>query len=151
MSKPVLLLSFWIVCLVLGAAGLPAAAGQNERREGEAPIAVPAAAVSDPCLFFRGQAHARGLHDFETEMLMACEEIWRRRTAGHRLSDRVQATDAMLQTYRQAVVAAGTEALSTRLRANRAPWLLGLSDEERHAIAEATGALLVLDSIRNGF
>ena len=84
-------------------------------------------------------------------MLLACEEIARRRAAGLRPSDRLQATEAMLQTYRQAVIAAGTEAFDRTRRASPAPWLLGLSGEEKYAIAEATGALLVLDSIRNGF
>jgi hypothetical protein len=119
--------------------------------ERDGPITIPSAALNDPCLFFRGQAYERGVPAFAIDMLLACEEIDRRRTAGLRLSDRLRATEAMLQTYREAIVAAGNEAFDRRDRAGQAPWLLGLSGEEKYAIAEATGALLVLDSIRNGF
>ena len=65
--------------------------------------------LGDPCLFFRGQAYRRAIDDFATEMLLACEAIARRRAAGVPLSDRLIATEAMLQTYREAVLSARPE------------------------------------------
>ena len=75
-------------------------------------------------------------------MLAACEEIARRRAASSPLSDRLIATEAMLNDYRAALIAAGAEAFARKRRGGEAPWSLGLSDAEKYAIADATGALL---------
>lgn len=106
---------------------------------------------ADPCRFFRGQAAREPLTHYSRDMLWACEEIARRRTAGLPLGDRLKATEAMLATYRDAVVAAGTEAFARKGRAGQPPWALGLSEEEKYQIADSTGALLVLEAIRGGF
>ncbi len=106
---------------------------------------------ADRCQFFRGEAYQRSLGDFAGDMLLACEEIARRVAAGVPLGDRLEAFGAMLDDYRSAVIVAGDEAFARRRRAGRAPWELGLSEAEKYAIADATGALLALDAIRGGF
>lgn len=121
----------------------PALAGETASAETQA-----ARPLGDPCLFFRGQAYRRAIDDFATEMLLACEAIARRRAAGVPLSDRLIATEAMLQTYREAVLSARPETFdgSGTLR-----WELGLTAAQKHAIADETGVLLALEAIRHGF
>jgi hypothetical protein len=110
-----------------------------------------ALADSDLCRFFRGQAFHKAITDYTHEMLWACEEIARRRNTGVPLGDRLEATAALLVDYRDAVVAAGSVAVDSRRREGRAPWALGLTAEEKYAIADATGTLLALEAIRSGF
>ena len=122
-----------------------------EPPQAPAPFPIRVGSAGDPCLFFRSQAEDKGLTDYTREMLWACEEIARRRVARMPLSDRLLATAAMLDAYRSAVIAATSE-MSQRKRAVGAPpWALGLTDEEKHAIADATGALLVLEAIQTGY
>ncbi len=104
----------------------------------------------DPCLFFRSQAYSRGIDDFTTRMLAACEVIARRRAAGVPLGDRLAATELMLDTYRSAVIAAGEDPKRVQ-HGNAHQWSLALSHAEKHAIADETGALLALEAIRTRF
>ena len=124
-------------------------------------IAVPAAAdtppgtdaggsmrTADPCTFYRGRAYRKPISHFATEMLWACEAIALRRTAAQPLGDRLEAAEAALEAYREAVVAASVAAL----RAMEPPRMrMGLSEEETRALAEESGALAALDTIRSGF
>ncbi len=130
-----------------------AGADENARSgfDRDGTVALPTTSLGDPCLFFRGQIHERGLRAFAYDMLLVCEEIARRRDAGVRLTDRLQASEETFQTYHQAVVAAGrAERTGGTHRYSGAPWS-GLSSEEKVAIADATGALLVLEAMREGF
>jgi hypothetical protein len=102
----------------------------------------------DPCLFFRGQAYKRSIDDFATEMLLACEVIARRRAAGVPLGDRLTATEAMLETYREAVLAARPDSFAA---GGTLRWELGLTAAQKQAIADETGVLLALEAIRHGF
>ena len=106
---------------------------------------------TDPCRFFRGQALARGLADYTREMLWACEEISRRRAAQIPLGDRLEATGERLDAYREAIIAAGSAAFAREGRPGLPPRSFGLSDDEKLAIADATGTLLALEAIRRGF
>ena len=138
-----------LACLVVSVTVLaaPALAG-DAARAGEREHVLKA---SDSCTFFRSQAYNHGLDDFSTEMLMACQQIARRHAAGVPLGDRLTATEAILDTYRKAVVAAATAAYERKREGIRAPWARGLSQEEKRAIADETGALLALEVIRTGF
>ena len=115
---------------------------------GEKASADAALRVGDPCRFFRGQAYKRAIDDFATEMLVACEVIARRRAADVPLSDRLIATEAMLETYREAVLAARPETFDGN---GTLRWELGLTAAQKHAIADETGVLLALEAIRHGF
>ena len=105
----------------------------------------------DPCQFFRIQASNASLAHYSQDMLWSCDEIARRRAAGLPLGDRLEATAAMLDTYRDAIITAGTEAFTRKSRSGQAPWELVLSEEEKTAIADSTDALLVIEAIRGGF
>jgi hypothetical protein len=107
--------------------------------------------AADPCRFFRGQAQARGLADYTQDMLWACEEISRRRSSQIPLGDRLEATGDRLDAYREAIIAAGNAAFTGRGRPGFPPRSLGLSHDEKLAIADATGTLLALEAIRRGF
>ena len=72
------------------------------------------------------------------------------RAASSPLGDRLIATEALLNAYRAALIAAGAEAFARKRRGGEAPWSLGLSAAEKYAIADATGALLALEAIRLG-
>jgi hypothetical protein len=137
------------------AAGVAGAGEAGDRAfpdfERDGPVALLPQSSSDPCVFFRGQAFDKALSDYTREMLWACEEIARRRAARIPLGDRLEATAAMLDAYREAIIAAGSEAFVRNRRAGLPPWALGLSDDEKYAIADATGALLALEAIRLGF
>jgi hypothetical protein len=131
-----------LAALLAGCLAIPALAGESVSEAGST------LRPADPCLFFRGQAYKRSIDDFTTEMLLACEVIARRRAAGVPLSDRLTATEAMLETYREAVLAARPDTFdgSGTLR-----WELGLTAAQKHAIADETGMLLALEAIRHGF
>jgi hypothetical protein len=103
----------------------PAAAGES-------------AAAAKPCGFFRSQAYGKGIGHFATEMLWACETIAVRRAAAVPLGDRLEATDAALARYREAVIAAASRA---RFRSG------GFGETDKAALAEATGALTALSAI----
>ena len=137
------------------ASAVPGAANAGDaelpRFERDGPVLVAAREGGNSCVFFRSQAYSRGVYDFAAEMLAACEEIARRRAASSPLSDRLIATEAMLNDYREALIAAGAEAFARKRQGGEAPWSLGLSDAEKYAIADATGALLALEAIRLGF
>ena len=106
---------------------------------------------SDPCYFFREQARRKGLAHYATEMVWACEALAARRGAGLPLNDRMLATEAAFEAYRLRYL----EALkvSHEAQGNRGYWRFGidLSDDDKHVIAEDTGILVVLETIRNGF
>jgi hypothetical protein len=106
---------------------------------GEAP---PRAEGAQACGFFRNQAYGKGLGHFATEMLWACEAIARRRAAAMPLGDRLEATDAALARYREAVVA---EAGRGHFRPG------GFTEADKATLAEATGALTALAAISAGF
>ncbi len=108
-------------------------------------------APGDDCGFFRDQAADQALTHYSQDMLWACEAIARRRAAGMLLGDRLLATQAMLATYRDAVRAAGADAFVRKGREGLPPWMLSLSADEKYRIADATGALLVIEAIRDGF
>ena len=141
-----------MACLTAAAPGAAnAGEGGLPGFERDGPAMVAARNDGDPCVFFRSQAYSRGVYDFAAEMLAACEEIARRRASSSPLGDRLIATEAMLNDYRAALIAAGAEAFARKRRGGEAPWSLGLSDAEKYAIADATGALLALEAIRLGF
>ncbi len=140
-----LLLSAWIT--------QPARAGAGPipsfDRDGPTMVAGPSD-PNDPCQFFRRQAFNESLQHYSREMLWACEEIARRKAAGIPLSDRLQATAGILDTYREALIA-GAEAFAQKRPAGLPPWAPALSEEQKYAIADQTGALLALEAIRSGF
>jgi hypothetical protein len=139
-------------CLAAAAPGTASADdGELPGSERDGPTLAAARDSGDSCVFFRSQAYSRGVYDFAAEMLAACEEIARRRASSSPLSDRLIATETMLNDYRAALIAAGAEAFARKRRGGEAPWSLGLSDAEKYAIADATGALLALEAIRLGF
>ncbi len=106
-------------------------------------------ASGDPCRFFRGRAFGKGVDHYATEMLWVCNAIAERRRAAMPLSDRLQATEAALENYRQGVVSATVADLDRRRRARERR--LGLSEEDTLRIAEESGALIALDAVRSGF
>ena len=110
-----------LAALLAGCLATAALAGET------ASMANSALRPADACLFFRGQAYKHAIDDFATEMLLACEVIARRRAAGVPLSDRLIATEAMLETYREAVVAARAETFGGSCTGR---WELGLSAAE---------------------
>ena len=71
---------------------------------------------TNPCAFFRGQAWGKGLHDPSTEMLWACEAIAQRRRGACPLGVRLEATDAALNRYREALHATGTRGFGAASR-----------------------------------
>lgn len=112
------------------------------------PLAV-GLAPSDPCHFYRGRAWGQGIGHYTTEMLWACEAIAVRRAAAIPLSDRLQATEAALDRFREAVILEGGAAFerSRRLQLR----YLGVSPADEREIAERVGVLAALDDIRAGF
>ena len=120
-----------LAALVL-ALGLPAHAGE--------PVGSRSQDVGVACGFFRNQAFGKGLGHYATEMLWACETIARRRAGERPLGDRLEATDAALNRYRDAVIAEAR-------RARAAPF----TERDKQTLAEATGALVALSGIAEGF
>ncbi|WP_111429802.1 hypothetical protein [Rhodobacteraceae bacterium DSL-40] len=82
----------------------------------------------DPCLFYRSQARLRGLGHFTQSMLRSCEAS----EAGMHLSDRLAAAEAALEACRAGII------------------LSGVSEEEKPAIAERSGALGAMDALDTG-
>jgi hypothetical protein len=123
----------------------------SPRFESDGPAITTSLDPSETCRFFRGQTLRKALDHYTRDMLYACEEIARRRSVGMPLGDRLVATQAMLDTYREAVDAAGSAAVAQHAESGIPSWALALSDEEKYRIADATGSLLVLEAIRNGF
>ena len=143
------------MALAAGVAGAGSTGMAGEQafadNDGDESVALRPQGSSDPCSFFRQQTYRKALTDYTREMLWACEEIVRRRAAHVPLSDRLEATATMLEAYREAVTAAGSEAFDRNRHSGIPAWGLGLSEEEKYAIADSTGALLALEAIRNGF
>jgi hypothetical protein len=110
-----------------------------------------AAGAETPCVFFRGQAYRQGVVHFASEMLWVCEAIAARRAARMPLGDRLAATEAAMERYRDAVISAGRMAFAETRSSDIAPRIHGLSDEAKHRIAAETGALVALEAIREGF
>jgi hypothetical protein len=93
------------------------------------------------------QAFGRGLDHFASEMLWACEAIEARRGAAMPLSERLDAVAGALERYRSALIDAGR---ASYLR-DREVGLLGLSEDAKRDLAERTGTLAALESIRTGY
>jgi hypothetical protein len=106
---------------------------------------------SDPCSFYRGQAYGRGLEHFSTEMLWACEAIAARRAAEMELSERLHAVERALERYRQALVAEGGAAFARSRIGPPRSVALGPGDAVKAALAETSGALEALATVRSGF
>lgn len=117
--------------------------------EAQAPGA-SASIASDPCTFYRGQAWGRGLTHFTTEMLWACEAVQDRRRAGFALSPRLVEVEAALERYRVAFVEIAVAAFA-RDRARSMLRGAAGGDAGRMELAERTGTLAALESIRTGF
>jgi hypothetical protein len=137
------------VAVAVGLAALASTAASAEPQADR--LVGQMAQETDPCRFFRGQALAQGIADYAREMLWACEEISRRRAAQIPLGDRLEATGYRLDAYRAAILAAGSAAFARGGQPGLPPRLFGLSDDEKLAIADATGTLLALEAIRHGF
>ena len=161
--------------ILLAAAGLPAPAAESvatapsttvAARPTEAPDDAaatapdPAADVapapayativpSDPCYFFRAQAHRKGLHHYATEMLWVCQMMAQLRGAKLPLSDRLLATEAAFEDYR----ARYFDMLQTWYQdhSGASPFEIELNDNVRREIAEDSGVLLVLELVKDGF
>ena len=130
--------------LIAGATGAPA-------EEAASPVHFVVLEASDSCGFFRGQAYGRGLADFTTEMLWACEAISRRREAGITLGPRLAEADRALRRYHEAITTLARRAMAERRRLGWNAPIQPLSAERQTEIAEETGALTALETIRAGF
>jgi hypothetical protein len=118
---------------------------------GEAIEPVAPSQRSDPCGFYRAQAFGRGLDHFSTEMLWACEAIVARRDADMALGERLAAVELALERYRLAVIAEGAAAFArSRSRVARSA-VVTTADTSKAALAESTGALAALESVRAGY
>ncbi|WP_424933645.1 hypothetical protein [Amaricoccus macauensis] len=105
----------------------------------------------DPCLFYRSQAWNRDLAHYSRDMLWSCEAIEQRRRAGMQLSDRLQAAEFALMTYRSRVIAMALEKFRQEETFGADTFHREVSETEKWAIAEETGALAAMEALNHGF
>ena len=106
-------------------------------------------ASSDPCGFYHGRAHGKGIDHYTTEMLWVCRAIAARRAAAMPVGDRLRATEAAFESYRSEVVAASVQDFARKQ--DGLTRRLGLSEDDMQRIADRTGVLLALEAVRGGF
>jgi len=128
-----------------------AAVGGAAARADESALTLTTLRPTNTCAFFRGQAWGKGLNEPETEMLWACEAIAQRRAAQVPLGVRLEATDAALTRYREALHDTGTRGFGATSGSapSFAPPAPAASD--RRALAESTGVLAALMAIAEGY
>ena len=93
----------------------------------------------------------RGLGHFTQSMLWSSEAIAARRGAGMHLSDRLAAAEAAHEARRAGVITAARHSFQENLAFGRNSFLSRVSEEEKAAIAERSGALGAMDALHPGY
>lgn len=105
----------------------------------------------DPCLFYRSQAWHRELAHFSQDMLWSCEAIEQRRRAGVQLGDRLTAADFALRSYRERVIETARSNYRMSVLEGLETFHRRVTESQKRAIAEETGALAAMEALNHGF